>query len=65
MKLLCISTFGRFGQIKNLTFNKVYNCKFIDSDKLLIIDDSKKPKMVTRLNFVDYEKIKDFYERKY
>lgn len=60
MKMLCISTFGEFGQIKNLTFNKIYECKFYDSDKLLVLDDKGKPKFCNRQNFVNWEKIKDF-----
>jgi hypothetical protein len=59
MEMLCISTFGTFGRIKNLSFNKVYRCKFINADRILIIDDSGMPKMHKKINFVNYENIKN------
>jgi hypothetical protein len=60
MEMKCISTFGRFGQIKNLSFNKIYNCKFFSGDKILIIDDSGKPSFKPRINFISYDKLKQF-----
>jgi hypothetical protein len=60
MKLLCISTFDNVDQIKNLSFNKVYDCKFIHKDHLFIIDDKGNPKFIPRLNFVNYDIIKNF-----
>lgn len=60
MKMLCISTFGRFGRIRNTTLNRIYECKFHDADKVLIIDDSGKPNMKPKSNFVSWEKMAKF-----
>lgn len=58
--MLCISTFGRYGRLKNLTLNRIYECKFHYSDKILIIDDSGKPALRPKLNFASWEKMAKF-----
>jgi hypothetical protein len=58
MEMLCVSTFGLFGRIKGLSFNRVYKVKFFNKDKLLIINDFGKPQMVQSNNFVNYQNIK-------
>ena len=62
MEMICISSFGRFGKIKNLTINKVYNVKFTIDDKFLIINDLGKPQFVITENFTDYNKLKQLSE---
>lgn len=60
MKMLCISTFGRYGRLKYLTLNRIYECKFHYSDEILIIDDSGKPAMRPKLNFLSWKKMANF-----
>jgi hypothetical protein len=57
-KLICISTFTIEGKVDNISLNKIYLCKFSDNDKLLIINDKKKPQLVDKLNFVTYNNSK-------
>jgi len=60
MEMICISTFGRFGRIKGLSFNKVYVVKFFYNDKLVITNDFGKPQMVQSNNFVNWNNLKKF-----
>lgn len=60
MDMLCITSFGQFGKIKGLSFNKVYKVKFSFANKLLIINDFGKPQMVDQKNFVQYHSVKNF-----
>lgn len=64
-KLICISTFTIEGKVNNselrelsISLNKIYLCKFSDNDKLLIINDGRKPQLVDKLNFVTYNNSK-------
>lgn len=63
MELLCISTFGQFGKIKNITLNKIYNCKFQINDKVFIIDDKKQPKLVPKNNFAINKYLKEIIDK--
>ena len=60
MKMICISTFGRYGRFKHLTLNRIYECKFHCSDKILIIDDSGKPTLRPKINFLSWERMANF-----
>lgn len=63
MELICISTFDTFGKVRGLTLNRRYQCKLYTDDKVLIVDDSGKPKLHQKLNFIsfkNYELIKDY-----
>ena len=56
--MICITSFGQFGKIKGISFNKVYNVKLYYRNKLLIVNDFGKPQMVDSSNFVSYDSIK-------
>lgn len=60
MEVICICTFGDFGKIKGISFQRVYNVKYSFGDKLLILNDYGRPQMVKSNNFVSYHKIKKF-----
>jgi hypothetical protein len=63
MELICISTFDTSGKVKGLTLNRRYQCKLCTEDKVLIIDDSGKPKLHQKLNFISFNSnqlIKDY-----
>jgi len=60
MEMLCLSTFGRFGRIKGLSFNKIYQVKFFYKDMLVITNDFGKPQMLQSNNFVNYSNLKKF-----
>lgn len=60
MEMLCISSFGNFGKIKGISFQRVYKVKYFDNNKILITNDYGKPQMVRSDNFINYDKIKKF-----
>lgn len=60
MEMMCICSFGQFGRIKGISFNKIYKVKFFFKDKLLITNDFGRPQMVNYDNFVNYNNIKRF-----
>jgi hypothetical protein len=60
MEMICVSSFGEFGQIKGISFSKVYKVKYKYSDKLLIINDFGKPQMVRSDNFINYKYFIDY-----
>lgn len=60
MEMLCVCTFGRFGRIKGLSFNKFYVVKFFYKDELVITNDFGKPQMVQSNNFVNWNNLKKF-----
>lgn len=60
MEMMCVCSFGRFGKIKGISFNKIYKVKFHFKEKVLISNDFGKPQMVDRNNFVSYNNIKRF-----
>jgi len=64
MEMICISSFGRFGRIKGISFNKVYKVKYKHGGKFLIINDLGKPQMVRSDNFMNYKNLLDL-EKKY
>ena len=55
MELICISTFDTNGKVKGLTLGRIYHCRLYNEDKVLIIDDSRKPKMHQKLNFISFK----------
>lgn len=58
--MICVSSFGQFGKIKGLSFNKIYKVKLFYQNKLLITNDFNKPQMVDSQNFVNYQNLKKF-----
>lgn len=60
MEVICISSFGEFGRIKGISFQRIYKVKYSHNGKLLITNDYGRPQMVRSDNFVIYEKIKSF-----
>jgi hypothetical protein len=58
--MICICSFSRFGKIKGISFNRIYNVKYTCNGKLLIKNDFGKPQLVDPDNFLKYQNIKDF-----
>jgi hypothetical protein len=61
MEMICVSSFGRFGQIKGISFNKIYKVKYAHGGKLLITNDFGRPQMVRSDNFLNYNDVKNFF----
>lgn len=60
MEMLCLCTFGQFGKIKGLSFNKIYQVRFSYSNRLLITNDFGRPQMVDSNNFVNWQSLKKY-----